>query len=146
MAVTVKKITLWRKATENQLGVLANTLLPLASAGADLKVVMGYRLPGEDSKAVIEIYPVIGKKSVKAAGVAGLSAASTPALLVEGDNKSGLGQKISQAIADSGISLDFLLAQVVGRKYSAVFGFRTEEDVTKSVGLIRKAAAGKKKK
>ena len=112
MAVTVKNITLWRKESENKLGILASTLLPLASVGADLKVVMGYRHPGAESKATIEIYPITGKKSVAAASVAGLSASAIPALLIEGDNKPGLGQKISQAIADSGISLDFLVAQV----------------------------------
>ena len=145
MAVTVKKITLWRKEAENKLGVLASTLLPLASAGADLKVLMGYRHPGAESKAAIEVYPVTGKKSLAAASVAGLSASSIPALLVEGDNKAGLGQKISQAIADSGISLDFLVAQVVGRKYSAIFGFESEADATKCVGILKKATVAKKR-
>src|SRR5437879_3595190 len=43
MAVTVKKVTLWRSEVENKTGVLANALEPLAKAGADLQVVMGYR-------------------------------------------------------------------------------------------------------
>lgn len=44
MAVTVKKAVLWRKEVESQPGVLAATLKPLAEAGADLQIVMGYRL------------------------------------------------------------------------------------------------------
>ena len=43
MAVTVKKITLWRKELENQTGTLARALEPLAGVGIDLQVVMGYR-------------------------------------------------------------------------------------------------------
>ena len=67
MAVTVKKIVLWRKEVENRTGILANALAPLAHAGTDIHVVMGYRYPGQESKAAIELYPVAGKKSVTAA-------------------------------------------------------------------------------
>lgn len=145
MAVTVKKIVLWRKEVENEAGALASTLEPLAAAGADIQVLMGYRYPGEQTKAAIEIYPVSGKRSAAAAAEAGLNASSIPALLVEGDNRAGLGHAISQAIADAGISLDFLVAQVVGRKYSAVFGFQSDADAAKGAAVIRKAAAAKKR-
>jgi ACT domain-containing protein len=42
MAVSVKKVTLWRTEVENKPGTLAKILAPLAEAGADLQVVMGY--------------------------------------------------------------------------------------------------------
>ena len=85
MTVTVKKIVLWRKEVENRTGILANALAPLAHAGTDIHVVMGYRYPGHESKAAIELYPVTGRKSVIAAHEAGFSASAIPALLVEGD-------------------------------------------------------------
>jgi hypothetical protein len=47
MVVTVKKAVLWHKEIDNRPGMLASTLEPLAEAGADLQVVMGYRYPGE---------------------------------------------------------------------------------------------------
>ena len=62
MPVTVKKIVLWRKEVDNQAGMLAGTLEPLARAGADLHVVMGYRYPGNEAKAVIELHPLAGRK------------------------------------------------------------------------------------
>jgi hypothetical protein len=145
MAVTVKKIVLWRKETENKAGILANALAPLAHAGTDIHVVMGYRYPGEESKAAIELYPVAGRKSVTAAKEAGFSASAIPALLIEGDNRAGLGYETAQAIADAGINVDFLVAQVVGRKYSAVFGFESDTDATKCAAIIRKATAAKKR-
>ena len=146
MSVTVKKIVLWRKEVENQPGILANALAPLANAGADIHVVMAYRFPGAESKAAIELYPVTGKKSATAAAEAGFSASAIPALLVEGDNRAGLGYATAQAIADAGINMDFLVAQVVGRKYSAVFGFESDADATKCAAIIRKATAAKKKR
>jgi hypothetical protein len=82
---------------------------------------------------------------VAAAQEAGLTASSLQALLVEGDNRPGLGHAISQAIADAGINMDFVVAQVIGRKYSAVFGFESEADASKGAAVIRKAAAAKKR-
>src|SRR5262245_51891957 len=145
MALTVKKIVLWRKEAENRSGILANALAPLASAGTDIQVVLAYRFPGQESKAAIELYPVTGKKSATAANEAGFSASDIPALLVEGDNRAGLGFATSQAIADAGISLDFVVAQVIGRKFSAVFGFESEADAAKCAAIIRKVSSAKRK-
>jgi hypothetical protein len=145
MAVTVKKIVLWRKEVENKAGVLANALAPLANAGSDIHVVTAYRYPGHESKAAIELYPITGKKSVAAAKEAGFSASDIPALLVEGDNRPGLGYASTQAIADAGVSMNFLVAQVIGRKYSAVLGFESDADAAKCAAIIRKAAAAKKR-
>jgi hypothetical protein len=105
---------------------------------------MGYRYPGSETRAAIELYPVSGKKSVAAAHAAGLSATPVPALRVEGDNKPGLGYAIAKAIADGGMNLNFVVTQVIGRKYSALFGFETEEETGKAAKLIKKAAAKKK--
>jgi hypothetical protein len=144
MPVTVKKIVLWRGEVANTPGILAAALEPLAGAGANLQVVMGYRYPGDPGKAAIELYPVSGKKSVAAAQSAGLQASSIPTLLVEGDNKPGLGAAIARAAADAGINLSFLVAQVIGRKYSAVIGFESEADAKKASTLIKKVSGGRK--
>jgi hypothetical protein len=145
MAVTVKKITLWRREVDNQPGVLAHTLEPLATARADLQVVMGYRYPGNESKAAIELYPVAGKPGMAAARAGGLSASTIPTLRVEGDNQAGLGYATAQALAAAGINLSFVVAQVLGRKYAALYGFESEADARKAAPLIKKAAATKRR-
>jgi hypothetical protein len=94
MAITLKKITLWRKETDNKPGALADTLAPLARARTDLQAVMGYRYPGDQGKAAIELHPVSGKKAIEAAQSAGLAASSIPTVLVQGDNRPGLGHAI----------------------------------------------------
>jgi predicted amino acid-binding ACT domain protein len=106
---------------------------------------VGYRYPGEIGKAAVELYPVTGKKSLAAARTAGLEASSIPTLLVEGDNKPGLGAGIARAMADAGVNLAFLVAQVMGRKYSAIMGFETEEEARKAAALIKRISAAKKK-
>jgi len=139
MPVKVKKITLWRKELENRTGTLAETLAPVAKAGADLQVVMGYCYPGDRTKAAVELFPVANKKATAAAQAAGLSASGIPALHVEGDNRTGLGHAIARALADAGVNLDFLVAQVIGRKYSAILGFENDADAEKASALIKNA-------
>jgi hypothetical protein len=140
MSVTVKKITLWRKELENRPGTLADALEPVAKAGADLQIVMGYCYPGERTKAALEVFPVAGKRTTAAAQSAGLAATGIPALLVEGDNRPGMGSTITRALADAGVNLDFLVANVIGKKFAAVFGFENDADAGKAMMLIKKAA------
>ncbi len=144
MAIDVKRITLWRREVSHQPGELAATLGPAAQAGADLQIVMGYRYPDRSGRGAIEVFPITGKKVVAAAQAAGLAAAPIPALLVQGDNKPGLGSAMAEAIGGAGINIDFLVAHVIGRKYRAVFGFERDEDAKKAAALIKKATASRK--
>jgi hypothetical protein len=145
MTTTVKSIKLWRKEVENKPGELANTLGPLVAAGSDFQLVMGYRFPGNESKAAIELYPVSGRKASAAAAAAGLQAAEIPCLLVEGDNKPRVAQAIAKSISDAGINMSFVVAQAVGKRYSAIFGFDNDADTRKAATVIKKAAAGRKR-
>ncbi len=140
MAVTVKKITLWRKEVAHRSGALADVLEPLASAGADLRVVMGYTFPAGSGQAAIEVFPVSGRKASDAASGAGLTASTIPCLLVEGDNRPGLGAGMARAIADAGVNISFLMAETVGRKFSAVFGFENDADAGAATRAIKGAA------
>jgi hypothetical protein len=58
---------------------------------------MAYRYPGAD-KGAVELHPVPGRKSTAAAQSAGLAPSSTPVLLVEGDNRQGLGYALAKAV------------------------------------------------
>jgi len=140
MAVSVKKIALWRKEAEHRPGALAAALEPLASAGANLRIVMGYALPGEAGRAVIELFPVSGKKAAAAAIGAGMAASTIPCLLVEGDDRPGLGARLARAVADEGANVSFVMAETIGRKFSAVFGFGNDADAEKASRAIRAAA------
>jgi hypothetical protein len=144
MAVSVRKITLWRSEVPNRPGMLAGALAALSQAGADLKVVMAYRFPGDESRGAVELYPVTGKRAQTAARRAGLSESGIPTLLVDGDDRPGVGAAIARALAEEGINLAFFVAQALGRRYAAVIGFDSESDAKKAVPLIKKAKPSKK--
>jgi hypothetical protein len=144
MAVSVKKIALWRSEVANRPGSLAGALAPLAQAGADLRVVMAYRFPGDETRGAVELYPVTGRRAQAAARNAGLSESGIPTLLVDGEDRPGTGAAIARAIAEAGINLAFFMAQVVGRRYAAVIGFDSEADAKKAASLIKRARPAKK--
>ncbi len=139
MAISVKKITLWRTEVENRPGALSSVLAPLAEVGVDLQVVMGYRYHDEENKAAIEICTVSGKKPALAATKAGLAASTIPTLLVQGDNRPGIGHAIAEAIAEADINVMFLVAQVVDTRFSVVIGFEEEEASKQATTVIKKA-------
>ncbi|PYQ15327.1 MAG: hypothetical protein DMF80_09665 [Acidobacteria bacterium] len=146
MAITVKKVVLWRRELDNRAGALAAVLQPLALAGADLQIAMGYRFPGNETRAAVELAPVEGKKAAAAAQTAGLQPSGIPTLIVTGDNRPGLGYAISRGMADAGINMAFLVAQVVGRRYSAIFGFESQADADRAAAVIKRTAAARPKR
>lgn len=137
MPVTVKNVVVWRKEVAHEPGQLARTLQPLAEAGADLHVVMGY---AEGERGIVELCSIAGKRATDAARQAGLVPSPKPTLLVEGDNRPGLGFEIANAVAERGVSISFIVAQVVGDRYSAILGFHDEDDAKKAATAIKKAA------
>jgi len=139
VGITVKRVTLWRAEVTNHPGVLAGMLEPLAQAGANLRVVMGYAM-GDSGRAAIEVFPVSGRKAATAASAAGLAASPIPCLLVEGDDRPGFGAGMARAIAQAGVNISFLIAETVGRKFSAVFGFQNDADAATAAKAIKSAA------
>jgi hypothetical protein len=55
------------------------------------------------------------------------------------------GRHVRSECDDPGINLSFLVAQVIGRRYSAVIGFENDADAKKAATLIKKATASKRK-
>jgi hypothetical protein len=141
MAVTVKRITLWRGEVEDHPGALAGVLAAQVAAGASLKVVMGYRLPAAGRRAVLELFPIEHAKARAAARGSGLHASAAPTLLITGRDRPGLAHALTRSLADARINLSFAVAQVVGARYSAVLGFESEADATRAVTVLRKASA-----
>ena len=100
---------------------------------------MVYRFP-DAHKGAIEVHPISERTLKSIANSAGFATSAVPVLLVEGDNRQGLGYALAKAIGDAGISVSFLMAQVVGRRYAAIFGFKNDDDAAKAATLIKKAA------
>jgi len=154
MAISIKKLTLWSAEIANRPGTLGRTLEPLAEAGIDLGVVMAYDKPDDRARSVVEVAPVTGAKATRAAKAGGLSASPIPCLLVEGDNRAGIGHAMTAALGAAGINIHFTVALAVGKKFRTIFGFGQEANLDAATRTIRtsvvtrakKPAAGKKQR
>jgi hypothetical protein len=143
LTLTVKQVKLWVFYGGDRKGLLADALEPLAAAGVHLQIVMAYRFPTELDRAAIEVFPIDGPTAEAEARRIGFVQSDTPCLLVEGDDRRGLGARISRAISDAKVSMAFLMAQVVGKKFSAAIGFASDEDAATAIKAIQTIARTK---
>ena len=139
MAVRARKVVLWRGKVEDGPGALARVLASLD--GADLEIVMGYVEHGGHNQAVIEVFPIAGRKLRAAAQAVGLRPSTTPTLLVTGDGRASV-RSIANALAEAGISIAFLVALTGAPRSSALLGFASEASARAAARLIRKTAQG----
>src|SRR5256885_12638836 len=135
--MTVENCQLWDLHEANRKGMLADVLEPLAAAGANLRVVMGYRHAGELERATVEVFPVEGAAVEAAARKAGFAPSETACLLVEGTDRKGLGAQISRSLSDAGISMAFLMEETVGRRFSAELGLANREEAAAAAETIQ---------
>src|SRR5438093_703767 len=85
--------------------------------------------------------PVGGRRVTAAAGQGGLAASDIPCLLVEGDNRPGWGAQMARALADAGINIAFVMAQVIGRRFAAVLGLENDAAAAEAMKIIKKTGA-----
>jgi hypothetical protein len=146
--ISIKKITLWRREIDNQPGALADVLGPFAQAGADPQVIMRYRHPHKNNKAVVEVCSQSSEDDEKLRLIrrnVGLKASYVPALLIEGEQVPGLGYGVAKTIAELDIKIRFLVTQIVDDKYIATIGFENDADAEKaavSLLLLKLSAPG----
>ena len=139
LTLSVKQVKLWVFHGGDRKGLLADALEPLAAAGVHLQIVMAYRFPTELDRAAVEVFPIDGQTAEAEARRIGFVQSDTPCLLVEGDDRRGLAARLSRAISDAKVSMAFMMAQVVGKKFSAAIGFASDEDAAtaaKAIGVV----------
>src|SRR3981189_3320094 len=134
--LTVKTVQLWILIGADRKGRPRDAVEPRVEAGANLQIVMGYRYPGELDRAAVEVFPVDGPTQEAAARKAGFEQSDTPCRRGDGEGRNGPGAQMARALSDAGISMAFCVAQTVGRKFTAVIGFLTEEDAAKATKII----------
>ena len=98
-----KRVTTWAAAIEDQPGGLAAKLCALALAGVNLEFLIARRAPEKRGTGVVFITPVDGAKQCRAARAAGFRKTDNlHTVRIEGDDKPGIGARLTQAFADQG--------------------------------------------
>ncbi len=140
MAYTVTKVDVWAGEIADRPGGLGSTIEALSSAGANLEFLVSRRSPDRPGTGVVFLTPVKGAKQKNAARAAGLNTTdSLHSVRVEGPDRPGLGTKMTQAIADAGISLRGVSAAALGRRAVTYLAFDNAADANNAIRALKKA-------
>jgi hypothetical protein len=140
MAYKITKAEVWAADIPNQPGTLARMLEGLSGAGAELEFMIARKADNNTSRVFIA--PIKGTKVQRAASAGGLARATgLYSLRVEGPNRTGLGAKMTQAIADQGVNLRGASAAGLGNKSVFYFALESEADLKAATQAVRKATS-----
>jgi hypothetical protein len=140
MAVSISSVEVWAGNIQDQSGSLASVLERIADAGASLDCVIARRHPDRPGAGDVFVSGAKGRKAQDAAGDAGLMRAQNVATLrIEGNDKAGLGSKITRAIADAGVNIRGVSAMALGGKFVAYIGFDNAQDADRASKAIKAA-------
>jgi hypothetical protein len=133
-----KRVTTWAAAIEDQPGGLAAKLNALALAGVNLEFLIARRAPEKRGTGVVFITPVDGAKQCRAAKAAGFRKTDNlHTVRIEGDDKPGIGARLTQAFADQGLNLRGLSAAAIGKKFVCHVAMDSEADAAKAMRIVR---------
>jgi hypothetical protein len=133
----MQRVNLFHAEVEDKPGGAATKLKRLAEAGAHLEYVYSQRSATKSGVGDLFVAPLHGVGEVSAARAAGLHEVSEPIVMrVEGDDKAGLGWRVTQAWEMAGINLHGLVMSVVGGKFIGYATFDTVSDANKAATIL----------
>ena len=140
MAYAIKKVDVWAGEVEDRPGGLGAKLTTLSAAGANFEFLISRRAPDKPGTGVVFLTPIKGAKQKSAAQQAGLNTTdSLHSVRVEGPDRAGLGTKMTQALADSGINLRGISAAALGRRAVTYLAFDSAADADNAIRILKKA-------
>jgi predicted amino acid-binding ACT domain protein len=139
MAIKASRHDVWMAIIDDRAGGAADKLEALASAGANLEVVLARRTPEHAGQGVLFASPVEGKKVERVALEAGFKRAENiHGVRIEGPDKAGLGAKIARTLAEAGISFRGMNSMAIGRNFLSFIAVDSADDAAKAVKALRK--------
>jgi hypothetical protein len=127
MAFEISKVDVWVGGIPDRPRTLLRQLEVLSQAGANIEFIIVRR--DQRGKAVVFLAPLAGAAQLRAAEEAGLrKAARMHTLRVDGPNQTGLGERITRALADEGLNLRGLSAAVIGGRAITYLRFVNADD------------------
>lgn len=141
MKLEMKKMNAWVTTIQDKPGQLAAKLAPLSAAGANLDFVIARRSHSKAKTGLVFVSPIRGAKQTAAAKKAKFKQSkSLHGLKVIAPDKPGLGNKITQCIADAGINLRGFSGVAVNKKALFNLAFDSAADTEKANRALKKAA------
>ncbi|MBX9585084.1 MAG: amino acid-binding ACT [Gemmataceae bacterium] len=137
MSFKMQRVHLYHARVDDKPGGVAARLKKLAEAGAHLEYVASERSADHPGMGDLYVAPLSGSGVLAAAREAGMHEVGTPIVMrVEGDDKAGLGGRVTQAWEMAGINLHGLVLSAVGGKFVGYATFDTVADANKAATIL----------
>lgn len=140
MDLLIERADVWAAPIEDRQGALAELLVALREAGADLQFIIARRSPETPGKGVVFVTPLQGDREIRAAADAGFNVSrSLHSVRVMGTDKPGIAAELTQTLADAGINLRGFSASVIGKQFVAYAAVDSLEDANKAISILEQA-------
>ena len=132
------RVHVWSCEVVDERGATAAKLSFLAQSGANLEYIYTQRLPNKPGKGILYVAPITGPAQQRAAKAGNLHEVDLPVVhRIEGDNEAGLGHRLTQQWAVTGISFHGLTMAVLGSKFVGYVAFDTVADASVAASRSR---------
>ena len=137
MSFKMQRVHLYHAEVDDKPGGISAKLKKLAEAGAHLEYVYSQRSADKAGMGDLYVAPLHGTSEMSAAREAGMHAVSEPIVMrVEGDDKAGLGGRLTQAWEMAGINLHGLVMSVIGNKFVGYATFDSVADANRAATIL----------
>lgn len=134
-AYKITKEHVWVAVIDDRPGALAEKLRALSNSGVDLELIITRR--EKHGRALMFVSPLRTAEEIKAAEQVGLAIAdSLRNLRIEGPNALGLGNRITTALAQAGISLRGFSAASLGDQHVTNIAFDSDTDLDQAKATL----------
>lgn len=137
MSFKMQRVHVFHAEVEDKPGGISGKLKILAEGGAHLEYVYSQRSATKAGMGDLYVAPIQGQGELAAAKKAGLHEVSEPIVMrVEGDDKTGLSGRLTQAWELAGINLHGLVMSAVNGKFIGYATFDTVADANKAATIL----------
>jgi len=137
MSFKMQRVHVYHAEVEDKPGGIAAKLKKLAGAGVHLEYVYSQRSATRPGMGDLYVAPLNGNGQIAAARAAGMHEVSEPIVMrIEGDDKKGLGGRLTQAWEMAGINLHGLVMTVIQGKFVGYITFDSVEDANRAATIL----------
>jgi hypothetical protein len=137
MSFKMQRVHVFHAEVVDKPGGIAGKLKKLAEAGAHLEYVYSQRSASKTGVGDLYVAPIHGNGEIAAARSVGLHEVSEPIVMrVEGDDKTGLGGRLTQAWEMAEINLHSLYMSVIGGRFVGYATFDTVADANRAATIL----------
>ena len=137
MSFKMQRVHVYHSEVDDKPGGIARKLKALAEAGAHLEYVYSQRSATKPGTGDLYVAPLQGQGETSAARKAGLHEVAEPIVMrVEGDDKTGLGGRLTQAWEMAGINLHGMVMSVLGGRFIGYVTFDSVADANQAARIL----------